>query len=101
MEIVEKYLGREIVKKETIKIEGTFESFYAAEAKLRGMGYVVGSMCASDPIGFADGDEYDYISKWHNLNPVDRKFLDGVMISDGWREGSVTIIWFATPKDIE
>lgn len=98
MKIGEIYLGREIVKVETIKVEGTFESFYSAERKLKEMGYTVGSMCASDPIGFADGDKYDYIAKWHNLYGGDRNLLDGVMISDSWREGSVDIIFFTEPK---
>ena len=98
MKTGEMYLGREIVKVETIKVEGTFESFYSAERKLKEMGYTVGSMCVSDPIGFADGDEYSYIAKWHNLSREDRNLLDGVMISDGWREGSVDIIFFTEPK---
>jgi hypothetical protein len=98
METVEKYLGRDVIKVETVSVEGTFQSFYTAEAKLREMGYVIGSMCGGEPIGFADGEQYNYISKWHNLNPGDVNYLDGVMISNDWREGSVDIIWFKEPK---
>lgn len=92
------YLGREIVEQKTIKIEGTFQSFYAAEGKLKQAGYTVGSMSGGQPIGFADGDKYNYISKWYNMTSEEHEELDGVMISDDWREGSVDIIWFKEPK---
>lgn len=96
---MENYLGREIVKQETIIEEGTFMSFYVAEKRLRRMGYEIGSMCGGEPIGFADAEKYDYISKWRNMNSEEHKLLDGVMISNDWREGSVDIIWFVEPKE--
>jgi hypothetical protein len=34
------------------------------------------------------------------MNPSEHKLLDGVMISNDWREGSVDIIWFKEPKTI-
>ncbi len=93
------YLGREIVKQITIKLEGTFQSFYAAEGKLKQAGYTVGSMCGGEPIGFADAEKYNYISKWRNMTSEEHTKLDGVMISNDWREGSVDIIWFVEPKE--
>ena len=93
------YLGREIVKQITIKVEGTFSSVYKAEDKLRKMGYTIGSMCGGEPIGFADAEKYDYISKWRNMTSEEHTKLDGVMISNDWREGSVDIIWFVEPKE--
>lgn len=95
---MEKYLGRDVVKKVNIKVEGTFRSFYEAETQLRKMGYIIGSMCGGEPIGFACGEKYEYIAKWRNIDPSDRNKVDGVMISDDWREGSVDIIWFNEPK---
>jgi hypothetical protein len=94
------YLGREVVKKVNIKVEGTFSSVYEAEKQLRESGYTIGSMCGGDPIGFACKEKYGYISKWYNMRLDERKLLDGVMISDDWREGSVDIIWFNEPKTV-
>ncbi len=91
------YLGREILKKETVVESGTFSSFYMAERKLKIMGYITGSMCGSEPIGFADSEEYNYIAKWRNIGIEERNKLDGVMISDNWRDGIVQIIWFKQP----
>jgi hypothetical protein len=93
------YLGREIVKQETITVEGTFSSVSAAESKLHNMGYTIGSMCGGEPIGFADAEKYNYISKWRNMTSEEHEKLDGVMISNDWREGSVDIIWFVAPKE--
>jgi hypothetical protein len=95
------YLGREIVRRDNVKVEGTFKSVYEAEDRLRKMGYVIGSMCGSEPIGFADGEKYEYIAKWRNIDVADRQRLDGVMISGDWREGSVEIIWFKEPLNNE
>ena len=95
---MENYLGREVVKKVNIKVEGTFSSVYEAEKRLRELGYKIGSMSGSEPIGFADADQYNYISKWYNMTSEEHNLLDGVMISNDWREGSVDIIWFKEPK---
>lgn len=92
------YLGREITRRDNVKVEGTFKSVYEAEDRLRKMGYVIGSMSGNQPIGFACGEKYDYISKWYNMTPEEHNLLDGVMISSDWREGSVEIIWFNEPK---
>ncbi len=92
------YLGREITRRDNVKVEGTFSSVHEAEKRLKGMGYIIGSMCGGDPIGFACEEKYNYISKWHNMNREDQNKLDGVMISSNWREGSVEIIWFMEPK---
>ena len=97
---MENYLGREVIKKVNIKVEGTFSSVSEAEKQLREMGYRIGSMSGGQPIGFACGEKYNYISKWYNMNTDEHNLLDGVMISDNWREGSVDIIWFNEPKTI-
>jgi hypothetical protein len=97
---MENYLGREVVKRVNVKVEGTFSSVSEAEKQLRELGYRIGSMCGGEPIGFACGEKYEYIAKWRNIDPSDRNKVDGVMISDDWREGSVDIIWFNEPKTI-
>jgi hypothetical protein len=53
---MENYLGREVIKKINVKVEGTFKSVYEAERQLQELGYRIGSMCGGEPIGFADGD---------------------------------------------
>ena len=95
---MENYLGRDVVKKVNVKVEGTFKSVYEAEKQLRELGYRIGSMSGGQPIGFACGEKYSYISKWYNMDRDEHNLLDGVMISDDWREGSVDIIWFNEPK---
>ena len=97
---MENYLGRDVVKKVNIKVEGTFASVSEAEKQLREMKYTIGSMSGNQPIGFACGEKYRYISKWYNMNSDEHNLLDGVMISDDWREGSVNIIWFNEPKTL-
>jgi hypothetical protein len=57
-------------------------------------------MCGGEPIGFACGEKYNYISKWYNMRSDEHNKLDGVMISDDWREGSVDVIWFNEPKTV-
>jgi hypothetical protein len=93
------YLGREIVRRDNVKVEGTFASYYEAENRLKKMGYTIGSMCGSEPIGFACNEKYNYISKWYNMRPNEHALLEGVMISSDWREGSVDVIWFVAPKE--
>jgi hypothetical protein len=93
------YLGRQIIRREKVAESGTFSSFYSAERKLKNMGYTLGSMCGSEPIGFANSKNYDYISKWRNIGMDERNKLDGVMISDDWRDGIVQIIWFNEPLE--
>lgn len=94
----EKLLGREILHTEALPPAGTFKAFYAAEGRLKELGYTVGSMCRQEPIGFADGDKYGYVAKWYNMNQSEKNMLDGVMISDDFREGGVTIVFFTPPK---
>jgi hypothetical protein len=94
----ETYLGREILHTEEFKPEGTFQAFYNAEGRLKELGYTTGSMCRTEPIGFADADKCDYVAKWYNIDREDKGKLDGVMVSDDFREGGVTIVFFTPPK---
>jgi hypothetical protein len=56
-------------------------------------------MQMSSPIGFADSDKYDYVSKWWNMNREDKESLDGAIIPlDGFREGGVLVLFFKEPK---
>jgi hypothetical protein len=92
MQKIEKLHGHEIESVEEISILGTFESVNEAIRILKDRGYEIGSMSGSQPIGFAKG--YGYIAKWYNLSKSDIEKLDGVIISDDFREGSVKIVTF-------
>jgi len=90
--------GLDIQIEHAIEFEtsGTFQAFYSAERLLKEMGYKIGSMQGDAPIGFSL--EYDYISKWYNMNNSEHKLLDGIMISKDFREGSVQVIFFKAPN---
>lgn len=77
--------------------DGTFGAITNARTWLKSEGeYAVGSMCGDEPIGFAKG--VGYIAKWTNLSPMDWKELDGVFVSDDFREGGVKILFFVFPE---
>ena len=92
------YLNRPVLWSREYKPTGTFEAFRAAEDFLKELGYTVGSMCLKDPIGFADADKFEYVAKWHNIDVTDRASLDGVVLSNDFREGGCRILFFNTPK---
>ena len=94
MKTGETYLGREIAATKEFTSTGTFTAIREAEEYLRENGYTVGSMCRNEPIGFADAENYKYVAKWYNINVEDRKLLDGVIISNDFREGNVQILFF-------
>ena len=77
----------------------TFEAFRKAEEFLQETGYVTGSMCGDEPIGFAKESEYGYVAKWWNITTSDRKNLSGVMVPiKEFRDGSVRIDFFEHPN---
>lgn len=87
-EQIEKTIYKTIRTTKTFPATGTFEAHSAACKFLAENGYSVGSMQRGAPIGVAKGDAD--ISKWRNLGE-DVRDLDGVMVSDDFREGSVTV----------
>ena len=89
---------RQILYTEHFPASGTFQAYYTAEAYLKDMGYITGSMERQSPIGFAPRSECDYISKWSNMDSPDRLRLHGVMLPDqNFREGGVVIVFFEAP----
>ena len=95
LETQDTYLGRPVAKRITIEKEGDFQSYYAASAHVKAEGHITGSMCGPEPIGFAPADKYEYIAKWRNIDPADRKLVHGVLIQkEGFRNGPVEIIYF-------
>lgn len=93
---IEKYakqIGKKIIKTQEVSKEGTFESINEAENILKNK-YTIGVMQINNPIGFADKKKYGRISKWANMNSDEHALLNGVIISDDFRNGSVTIVWW-------
>lgn len=92
MEIGQTYLGQTIIEKHEFSVDGTFESYYAAQGWAIENGYSLGSMDGFNPIAMMK--DYDYIAKWHNISNEERLTVHGVMISDYFREKPVTILIF-------
>lgn len=87
-ESVEKTINKKIVFEKTFKAGEDFAAHSEAIEFLKRFGYSVGSMQRTEPIGVALGD--CDISKWRNLGP-DVTELDGVMVSESFRNGDVTV----------
>jgi hypothetical protein len=89
---METYLGRKIKRKHEFNVDGTFESYHAACNWATENNYCAGSMDGHNPIALMEG--FDYVAKWHNLSSKEREMVDGVMISECFREKPVTILIF-------
>ena len=75
----------------------TFSAYHAAEAWLKQLGYLTGSMESYHPIGFGPANYWDYISKWTKMNGTERKQLHGVILSEDFREGNVYVVFCESP----
>jgi len=86
-------LGKQIAKTELIKGRGeSFTAYTDVKNKLKKK-YTIGSMEGRYPIGFAD-KKYKYVSKWSNINIEDKKLLNGIIVSDDFRNGDALIVYF-------
>lgn len=93
MPITKKYLGREIKEEHSFKINGTFQSLYDAQSWCYKNGYSYGSMSKDEPIALKYGP-YDLPQKWKNFDNEEIALIDGVIISNDFREGEVIIFIF-------
>lgn len=97
---MKKYLGREVLEEKSFKEDGTFQSMYAAQGWLHKNGYSYGSTskgrttCGPLPVPIQKGKYYTFAQKWNNISKEERKNVDGVMISNDFREGSVIVYLF-------
>jgi hypothetical protein len=92
--MVDTNTGREI--KEVIEFSacGTFGAVNKAEAKAKELGFAVGSMCRDLPMALADASKYDYIAKWEKIARSEHKYLTGILTSNDFREGAVSLVIF-------
>lgn len=89
-----KYLQQEVIEEKAFKVPGTWQSMWAAQAWLKDNGYNYGSSCAvHKEIAITKG-EYDLPQKWKNFNKLEKSLVDGVMVSNDYREGEVKIYLF-------
>ena len=77
----------------SFKVDGTFESLYAAERFAKDNGYNYGSLCGNNPVALVKGD-YDLPQKWKNFNRLEKNMAHGVMLSTDFREGEVTVVFY-------
>jgi len=82
---------REIKEEHVFKVEGTFESLYAAQSWLHSNGFSYGSLCRDMPVAIIDGP-YDLPQKYKNFDEEDKDLVDGWMTSNDFREGEVKVI---------
>jgi hypothetical protein len=90
---MDKYLGRPVKQFHSFEESGTFNSYYKALKWLSDNGYKYGSTSIGNPMPVMK-DKYEIHQKWYNLTEGQRKNVDGVVISDDWREGEVKVILF-------
>jgi len=80
------------------KTEESFDAINQAREWLRAKGYNIGSMSGDEPIGLSK--RYKMISKWYNLSTEDRALLDGVLESEDFRNGKVTLKLFSVEHEV-
>lgn len=91
------YLDREVLHAVEFDPSGTFGAIAQAEIYLKDLGYTTGSMCRTEPIGFAYGA--DRVAKWYNLSEDDKAQLDGIILPEPeFREGGVLILFYTPPR---
>ena len=102
VETIAANLGRKIKATRTFKANGTFKAFHEAEQAVSEMGFVSGSMQRNAPIGLMDSETCCSVSKWRNMSDTEHTELDGLILSDDFREGDVVVVMFMAmlPQDV-
>lgn len=87
-------LERNAIQYETFKVKGTWESKRAAEGWLYERGYSFGSSDSGKLIAISADIDYQLPQKWKNFYDEEKAKVDGVIYSDDYREGEVSIYLF-------
>ena len=88
-------LRREIKESKDFTISNEdFGNFFGACQYLFDNEYSHGSMSLGMPIPIKIGSYYNIPQKWYNLSEGQKKNVDGVMLSDDFRNGTVKILIF-------
>jgi len=85
-------MKRKIIEERTFKVDGTFQSMYAAQDWLRERGYHYGSTSATEPTAVMKGSYYSYglPHKMKNFTAKQKNNVHGILFGD-MREGPVTV----------
>lgn len=70
----------------------SFDAVNAAREYAKKLGYNIGSMCSDAPIALAKG--MDYIAKWYNIDRSEWPRIQGLLLSEDFRDGKVTFVEF-------
>jgi len=91
--IAKTWNGRKVAKETVIACSPNVEfgALYEAESILKKDGYFCGWLDGGNPIGISFNEP---VFKWHSLSKEDKSKLDGVLVSDNFRNGDVKIIFF-------
>lgn len=91
----DKYFSRDI-KEFKVFDESTedFSNLGKASFWIFKNGYSYGSISLQMPIPIQIGSDYKLHEKWYNLSEVEKKNVDGVMLSDDFRNGIVKVLIF-------
>ena len=89
-------IGKPVVFSKEWTPSGDFGAVSKAEKWCKENGISVGSMCRNEPIGLVEGSVS--IAKWRNIDREEYERLDGLMLSEDFREGGVRIVLFAGTK---
>jgi hypothetical protein len=84
-----KYLFKKCSIVKEFKVDGTFESMYAAQGWLLENGYSYGSTCSMMPVAVIKG-EYNLPQKWKNFTSEQKDMAHGVIVGE-MREGPVYV----------
>lgn len=74
-----------------------FSATWEAERWIHSLGYSVGALCALHPRVIKFGSVL--IKGWTSLSPVEQANNSGVMMSDDYRNGNVTVYLIYTPEE--
>ncbi len=90
-----KYFTRDIKEEKCFESIGCidFSNLYQAGRWLSSKDYSYGSISLGMPIAIMSG-KYELHEKWYNLTEEQKMNVNGVMISDDFRNGIVKIIIF-------
>ena len=72
--------------------DNAFVAIGEAEKLATAYGYQIGSMCRNEPIALAKNA--NYIAKWKNINSDEWPKIEGLLLSDDFRNGSVYLVEF-------
>lgn len=85
--------NKTIVATESFSCEHDFDAFTKASKRATELGYNCGSMCGDEPIALSK--TAPYIAKWRNIGMEDYHKIQGLILSDDFRNKEAMLVLFA------